>query len=457
MTAQHLGVTAQPMWLDEAWRLHGIHERRGRVDHPEIMSLYHEIGHPGIAHDETPWCAAFVGACLERSGRLSTRSLMARSYSHWGTALQAGRLGAIAVLSRGSDPALGHVGFWVGATASKLFLLGGNQSNTVSVAAYDRNRLLDFRWPFEDQTDTHLDPITGPHPDFERALAHVLEMEGGYSDDPYDPGGPTNFGITLQVYATWQGVRLSAVNRALLKAQLKKISRADVAAIYKKNYWQRAACDDFSPALSLMHFDTSVNQGVSRAVGFLQHAVKTDVDGEIGPLTRAAAAQQPVRHTLDVYAALRRDHYRSLHHFWRFGRGWLRRVKRTLALSKTIADEVRDDPSTPLHQSPFEQPCNQTFQKEPTMTTKSNSNGKAKWWGSSMTIWGILLTTLTTVLPTLGPLIGVELTPDIVKDAGQQLVTTVQAISGLLGTLMAIYGRARANKPLGLRDVSLRL
>ena len=51
MTAQHLGVTAQPMWLDEAWRLHGIHERRGRVDHPEIMSLYHEIGHPGIAHD----------------------------------------------------------------------------------------------------------------------------------------------------------------------------------------------------------------------------------------------------------------------------------------------------------------------------------------------------------------------------------------------------------------------
>lgn len=74
-----------------------------------------------------------------------------------------------------------------------------------------------------------------------------------------------------------------------------------------------------------------------------------------------------------------------------------------------------------------------------------------------MTIWGVVITTLSTVLPTLGPVIGVEVTPDLVKDAGDQLVTTIQALSGLVGTLMTIYGRARATKPLAQRAVSLQI
>ena len=83
-----------------------------------------------------------------------------------------------------------------------------------------------------------------------------------------------------------------------------------------------------------MHFDCAVNQGVSRATRFLQQAVGTEVDGEVGPLTRAAAASMPVANALESYAHARRRHYKSLHHFWRFGRGWLRRVTRTLERAK---------------------------------------------------------------------------------------------------------------------------
>lgn len=91
------------------------------------------------------------------------------------------------------------------------------------------------------------------------------------------------------------------------------------------------------------------------------------------------------------------------------------------------------------------------------MPTKQIMPGKPKWWGHSMTIWGVLITTLSTVLPTLGPVIGVDVTPDLVENAGAQLVTTVQAISGLVGTLMAIYGRVRATKPLVKRPVNLHI
>jgi hypothetical protein len=73
-----------------------------------------------------------------------------------------------------------------------------------------------------------------------------------------------------------------------------------------------------------------------------------------------------------------------------------------------------------------------------------------KWWGQSMTIWGALLTALSTVVPVIGPAIGLDLTPDLVREAGEQLVSVVQAIGGLVGTLMTIYGRARANQTLAL-------
>jgi uncharacterized protein (TIGR02594 family) len=400
--------------------------------------MFRDAGQPARLNDEVAWCAAFVGACLERAGLASTRSLMARSYVRWGAPLQEGRFGAVAVLSRGSDPNAGHVGFLLGETGGQIYLLGGNQSDTVTVAAFPKARLIGLRWPSA-QTDAA--PVRAVEPDsdlFIQALAHVLEMEGGFSDDAYDPGGPTNRGITLAVYAAWKGIPADAS----LKEDLKHIPDEAVRAIYAARYWTPAGCAGFVPALAFFHFDAAVNHGVVGAIRLLQRAVGTDVDGEIGPLTLGAVARHPVEETLDAYADVRRARYRALPHFWRFGRGWPKRVDTTLARARAIA--ATSVPSSPM-------------QTKGPDDMAASSTPTTKWWGNSVTIWGALLTGLSTVLPALGPVIGIDITSDLVREVGEKIVETTQAVGGLIGLAMTIYGRVRATQPLERRDMTVKL
>jgi uncharacterized protein (TIGR02594 family) len=418
-------------WLIEAWREFGERERPGSAENPRIVALFRDAGHASVTKDETAWCAAFCGACLERAGIRSTRSLMARSYLEWGARLDVPRMGAIAVFSRGSDPALGHVGFYLGEAGSDVVLLGGNQGNAVSVTRYPKSRLLALRWPAPDAESARDEPVAKPATAdvFARALAHVLEMEGGYTDDPHDPGGPTNRGITLQVFAAWRNVTLSPANRDGLIRDLKAIDAATVAEIYRRRYWEPAGAADLAAPLALMHFDAAVNHGVGTAFRCLQEAVGADVDGEIGPETKAAIAKTPTATALARYADIRRRRYRALPHSWRFGRGWLARVDATLAAAKALATD----------------PQNSSSEGDQDMTTISNDG---KWWGHSLTIWGTLVTILSTVVPALAPVTGVDLPGDLVQDAGTQVIDAVQAVGALVGTLMTIYGRFRATSPL---------
>lgn len=441
----------QPQWLAAAWAELGQREASGAADNARIRAFFRDVGQPASLHDEVAWCAAFVGACLERAGIASTRSLMARSYVRWGEKLSESRFGAVAVLSRGNDPAAGHVGFLIGETEGHVVLLGGNQGDAVSVAAYPKARLVGLRWPQAAAEPQTAEPQTAHNvaPLFGRALAHVLEMEGGFSDDPYDPGGPTNKGITLRVFAEWKGVGLDDASRASLEAELKRIPDAAVRDIYLQRYWRPAYCDELAPALAFFHFDAAVNHGVTGAMRLLQRAVGTDADGEIGPNTRAAIARVPIDALLQRYAEARRARYRALAHFWRFGRGWLARVDKTLARAAEIAAEPTDAGTTSTSTS-----------KEGAhdmAETTSETQTSGKWWGQSVTIWGALITGLSTVVPALGPVVGIDITGDLVREAGDGIVQTVQAIGGLVGTLMTIYGRVRATAPLTQRSVQLKL
>src|SRR5262245_50673527 len=137
----------QPRWLELAWVDLGVAETPGSNHTARVLAYYADVGHSHVTDDETAWCSAFLGSCLERAGVPSSRSLMARSYLAWGEPLREFCHGAIAVLSRTADPALGHVGFLVGETADAVILLGGNQGNRVCVEAFPRTRLLALRWP----------------------------------------------------------------------------------------------------------------------------------------------------------------------------------------------------------------------------------------------------------------------------------------------------------------------
>ena len=458
----------QPGWMTHAWASYGEREVRGKQDNLNILQFFKEIGQDSVEHDETAWCAAFLGACLERAGFRSTRSLMARSYLHWGKVLDEPRPGAIAVLSRGRNTALGHVGFVVRATPRTLYLVGGNQSDQVNVSRYARSRLLGLRWPDkrlgEDNSRQQqannasaTDPASASDDKlaaFEQALAHVLEMEGGYTDDPQDPGGATNFGITIGDFARATKVTLNAANRAQMKRRLRRISPSLVRQIYLERYWRRASCPALSPALAMMHFDCAVNQGVWRAIRFLQKAAGAEVDGEIGPETLAAVGAAPIEQLLRDYADLRRRHYRSLPHFKRFGRGWLRRLRITSKRSKAlIGADIRAPGITESSQQQPQQ------NKEARVMTKNATakTGKmqTKWWGESMTIWGALLTAVTTVLPVVGPLVGLDITADIIETLGTQVSALISAAGGVIGTLMTIFGRVRATSRLQRREMRL--
>ncbi len=428
----------QSDWMARARAQIGLRELSGSSDNAAILAFYRDAGHPGVTHDETPWCAAFVGAMLHRSGVNPSGSLMARSYLDWGEPLATPRQGCIVVLRRSDDPTLGHVGFYVGRRGSQISILGGNQRDAVNIADYAVSRVLGYRWPASPSRSA-----AALQADFERALVHVLEVEGGYTNDQYDPGGPTNKGITLAVFARHRGVSVTQETMAELTQQLKRIPDRTVRAIYRKRYWQAASCPELLPPLALMHFDSAVNQGVGRAIRFLQSAVDADVDGEIGPQTLKMARQSNLERTLPRYADLRRQHYQGLSTYWRFGRGWMRRLdltlQRAMGLLKTIQEPVVANKETDA------------------MNFDTGTNDGAKWWGQSVTIWGAIVTALSTVLPALGPVIGLDITADLVHLLGRQLVQLVEAAGGVIGTAMIIFGRARAGSQLVRRRITVTL
>jgi hypothetical protein len=78
-----------------------------------------------------------------------------------------------------------------------------------------------------------------------------------------------------------------------------------------------------------------------------------------------------------------------------------------------------------------------------------------KWWAHSLTVWGAIVTALSTVVPILGPLLGFTIPPDLIRQLGDNVVVFGQAACGLAGTLMTIYGRIRAEGPLQRRQIML--
>lgn len=134
---------------DLAKTFEGLKEIRGSKHEPKILEFFAEVGHSWVKNDETAWCAAFVGAMLERVGLKSTRKLNARSYLEWGEHVDPNDIqeGDIIVFWRkGKNSAYGHVAFFYGYNKNGDFIvLGGNQSDGVNYQVYAKERFLAAR------------------------------------------------------------------------------------------------------------------------------------------------------------------------------------------------------------------------------------------------------------------------------------------------------------------------
>lgn len=138
-------MSTEPRWIALARQFIGLREVKGVQHAPEILQMWKDIRRGGIKDDETPWCAAFVGAMLERSGIESSRFEAAKSYLAWGEKLVSPVPGCVVVFSREGGF---HVGFVVGNDAAgNLMVLGGNQSDEVNIRSFNRARAIGYRYP----------------------------------------------------------------------------------------------------------------------------------------------------------------------------------------------------------------------------------------------------------------------------------------------------------------------
>ncbi|TFZ55893.1 hypothetical protein E4V01_20460 [Methylorubrum sp. Q1] len=175
---------------------------------------------------------------------------------------------------------------------------------------------------------------------FERALALVLAHEGGYVDHPADPGGATNLGVTIGTLSDWLG-------RPASKAEVKALTRATVAPIYRKNYWDRVRGDELPAGVDYCVFDFAVNSGVGRAIPAFQRAIGVADDGKIGPLTLGAAREKPAVQTVERICADRLAFLRQLSTWGTFGKGWSRRVEGVRADALAMARVAPPVPALP--------------------------------------------------------------------------------------------------------------
>lgn len=118
----------------------------GSGHNPRILE-YQKATTLSAPDDETPWCSSFVCWCLQAVGVAHTADARARSHLAWGEVLPTPRYGCLVIFSRPPNPRAGHVAFWLETTDERVRVLGGNQSNRVSVATFPKSRVLGYRWP----------------------------------------------------------------------------------------------------------------------------------------------------------------------------------------------------------------------------------------------------------------------------------------------------------------------
>ncbi len=163
---------------------------------------------------------------------------------------------------------------------------------------------------------------------FEAAFRIVVGDEGVFSDDPGDPGGETKYG---RDQASWRDTlaRLPADVRTRMPARTRDLSLAQAEETYLYAEWLWCKCDQLPPPLALLAFDCAVNPGPGWAPLALQRALGVRPDGDIGPVTLAAAGSADPAQVVAAMTSARLDHYRVQQTFAEFGRGLVLRSLRT--------------------------------------------------------------------------------------------------------------------------------
>jgi lysozyme family protein len=142
-------------------------------------------------------------------------------------------------------------------------------------------------------------------------IERLLTHEGGYVNDPRDPGGETKWGISKRSYP---------------RVNIRTLSRDAAIEIYRRDFWERSHADYLAPAVGFQMLDAAVNSGIDQATRWLQRAAGVADDGIVGPVTLGALRIADSCDLVMRFNAERLDFMTRLTTWDRFGRGWARRI-----------------------------------------------------------------------------------------------------------------------------------
>ena len=146
---------------------------------------------------------------------------------------------------------------------------------------------------------------------FDDAIERVLSSEGGYVNDPNDPGGETQWGISKRSYP---GV------------DIKALTREDAKQIYKRDFWDVVKVAELNDDIAFQVLDFAVNSGGPVAIQYLQRAAGVADDGHLGPVSTAAINDMPMPILILMYLSLRLDFMTKRKNWQYAGKGWAKRI-----------------------------------------------------------------------------------------------------------------------------------
>jgi len=153
--------------------------------------------------------------------------------------------------------------------------------------------------------------------DFNIAFDRLLGHEGGYVNDPKDPGGETKWGISKRSYPN---------------VDIKNLTRDQAKAIYRRDFWDLIHAERLHDGVAFQLFDFAVNSGIQTAIRYFQRALGVADDGQWGSVSQAAADKASETDQILLINAERLDFMTRLKNWPDHGRGWARRISLNLRL-----------------------------------------------------------------------------------------------------------------------------
>lgn len=164
------------------------------------------------------------------------------------------------------------------------------------------------------------------------AMKIYLKFEGGKDDDPRDPGGRTNQGVTQRVFSAWLR-KNGKPNRDVFT-----MLNAERDAIYWENYGAKVRFNELPPGVDLVICDGAINSGPSQCVKWVQRALGITADGVLGDVTLTRIIEHYNHDVLIAEIIKRRDQFlRNLKTFKYFGRGWISRTSQLKKIGQAWA------------------------------------------------------------------------------------------------------------------------